>query len=37
MENNKIEYKTEIPKKAQQLKAEIVAFLNSKGAPFFRR
>lgn len=31
MENNQLEYKSDIPKKSNQLKAEIVSFLNSKG------
>ena len=31
MENNKLEYKSDIPKKPNQLKAEIVSFLNSQG------
>ncbi|MGZ9414060.1 AlbA family DNA-binding domain-containing protein [Mycoplasma sp. 5370] len=31
MENSKIEYKIDIPDKANKLKAEIVSFLNSKG------
>jgi predicted HTH transcriptional regulator len=30
-EDNKIEYKIEIPKKTKDLKAEIVSFLNSDG------
>ena len=31
MENNQLEYKSDIPKKPNQLKAEIVSFLNSQG------
>ena len=31
MENSRLEYKSDIPKKANQLKAEIVSFLNSQG------
>lgn len=31
MEDNKIEYKQDIPKKQNQLKAEIISFLNSDG------
>ncbi|RXZ68476.1 transcriptional regulator, partial [Fusobacterium necrophorum] len=31
MENNQLEYKSDIPKKPNQLKAEIVSFLNSHG------
>lgn len=31
IENNKLEYKSDIPQKSNQLKAEIVSFLNSQG------
>ena len=31
MENSQLEYKSDIPKKSNQLKAEIVSFLNSQG------
>lgn len=31
MEDSKLEYKSEIPQKQNQLKAEIVSFLNSEG------
>lgn len=31
MESKRLEYKSEIPKKQNQLKAEIVSFLNSDG------
>lgn len=35
MENYNIEYKREIPKKANLLKAEIVSFLNSEGGEIY--
>ena len=35
MENYNIEYKREIPKKMNLLKAEIVSFLNSEGGEIY--
>lgn len=35
MENHRVEYKAEIPRKYNQLKAEIVSFLNSEGGTIY--